>query len=192
MPSADLLPIDSRNTPHEARDNRPHGFLEGAYSDLRRMASAMMRRERADHHLQATALVNEAALRLMQTRQLTGAAGRSYLFGAMATAMRRVLVDYARRSRAARRGGGRRRLALEQVVEAAARDHGLDPVELADALMQLRRHNRRQGEIVQLRFLAGMTFEEIAEHLGVCVSTVEKDWRQAREWLRRELGAGTE
>lgn len=163
-------------------------LMEAAYDELRRLAGGMMRRERGDHTLQATALVNEAALRMLGQNALAASGDRAYFFGAMATAMRRVLVDHARARNARCRGGGDyQRQDLDYAVEAVEEEAQVDLVALNDALDQLAELSERQNRIVTLRFFGGMSVPEIAEHLQVSSSTVEKDWRLARAWLHRQL-----
>lgn len=170
----------------EARNH----LMEAAYDELRRLAGGMMRRERGDHTLQATALVNEAALRLLGQDALAEAHDRAYFFGMMATAMRRVLVDHARGRNAQRRGGGEyQRQGLDHVIEAIEEEAHVDLVSLDDALSKLTEMSERQGQVVSLRFFGGMSIPEISEHLSVSVSTVEKDWRLARAWLKLQLDA---
>ena len=164
-------------------------LMEAAYDELRRLARGLMQRERGDHTLQATALVNEAALRMLGKNALALSGDRAYFFGAMATAMRRVLVDHARGRNARRRGGGEyQRQGLDYVVEAVESEAQVDLVALSDALDILAGVSERQNRIVTLRFFGGMTVPEIAENLQVSQSTVEKDWRVARAWLHRQLG----
>lgn len=164
-------------------------LMEAAYDELRRLAGGMMRRERGDHTLQATALVNEAALRMLGQNALAVSGDRAYFFGAMATAMRRVLVDHARARNARRRGGGEyQRQGLDYVVEAVEAEAKVDLVDLNEALDKLAELSERQNSIVTLRFFGGMSIPEIAEHLQVSESTVEKDWRMARAWLHGQLG----
>ena len=168
-------------------------LMEAAYAELRRLAGGMMRRERGDHTLQATALVNEAALRMLGQNALVASGDRAYFFGAMATAMRRVLVDHARARNARRRGGGEyERQGLDYAVEAIESEAQVDLVALNEALDKLAELSERQNQIVTLRFFGGMSVPEIAEHLDVSTSTVEKDWRMARAWLHRQLGEGVE
>jgi len=171
----------------EGNDAAKQQLLEVAYEELRGLAAGFMRRERSNHTLQATALVNEAAMRLMSSDVLNSASSRAYFFGAMANAMRRILVDHARKSSALRRGGGERGVPLDVVVHTVEDDQGVDLVALNDALDQLAAASPRQSEIVVLRFFGGLSIPEIAEHLGVSQSTVEKDWRVARAWLRGTL-----
>ena len=166
-------------------------LLNRAYDELRRLAGGMMRRERSDHTLQPTALVNEAALRMLGSDALAAGKDRAYFFGTMATAMRRVLVDHARSRNAARRGGGAyERHGLDVVVESLERDAKLDLLALDDALDKLAGLSERQAQVVALRFFGGMSVPQIADHLQVGVSTVEKDWRLARAWLHGQLSDG--
>ena len=173
----------------ETGDEAARGdLLEVAYEELRKMAGGMMRRERANHTLQPTALVNEAVVRLMDAEALKDAKNRAYFFGVMATAMRQVLVDHARKVRALRRGGDREKQALDIAIEEMESEHGVDLLALDDALNQLAGASVRQAEIVTLRFFGGLSMPEISEHLEVSLSTVEKDWKVARAWLKRQLG----
>jgi RNA polymerase sigma factor (TIGR02999 family) len=163
-------------------------LIELAYDQLRRIAGGMMRREKDDHTLQPTALVNEAVLRLLgQLEQISGK-DRAYFFGAMATAMRRVLVDHARSRNAVRRGGGQyQRQDLDLTLDALEAESKIDLLDLDEAMKRLAEFNPRQSEIVSLRFFGGLSIPEIAEHLDVSVSTVEKNWRIARAWLHSTL-----
>jgi RNA polymerase sigma-70 factor, ECF subfamily len=146
-----------------------------AYAELRKLAERLMRRERLDHTLQPTALLHEAALRVLRTDAILQFEGRGAFFGAMATAMRRVLIDHARRRRAGRRQGERRRAALDDVLESLEESHRLDLLDLDDALEELVQLNPRQGAVVVQRFFGGFTLPEIAQHLDVSLSTVEND-----------------
>ena len=164
-------------------------LMQRAYSELQGLAGGMMRRERSDHTLQPTALVNEAALRMLGELTKIGGRDRAYFYGAMATAMRRVLVDHARSKNAARRGGGEyKKQGLDYAVEFVQDDSKIDLLALDDALETLSEMNARQSEVVTLRFFGGLSIPEIAEHLDVSVSTIEKDWRIARAWLQTQLG----
>lgn len=156
------------------------------YRELRRIAAVQMRAERSDHTLEPTALVHEAFLRL------AGAAGvqpknRSHFFAIAAQAMRRILVDHARRRRAQKRGLGERPALLKDVADAAADPDGY-VVALHDALQELAEIDERQARIVELRFFGGMTIEETAESLGLGHATVERDWKLAKAWLHRRIG----
>ena len=163
-----------------------------AYDELRDLAASLMRRERPDHTLQPTALVHEAAMRLLGGDAVDGlgAGGRSYFFGTMARAMRRVLVDHARARRTLRRGGGDRPEPLDTLVAAVEQTNGIDLLALDEALRSLELLNPRQAQVVGMRFFAGLEMPEIARELGVSLSTVEKDWKIARAWLMRVLGGG--
>jgi RNA polymerase sigma factor (TIGR02999 family) len=157
------------------------------YRELRRLAAAYLRRERSDHTLQPTGLVHEAYLRLIdQTR--VECRDRATFFIVAANLMRQILVDHARRRRAAKRGGGNR-VALDEAAGAFRQDT-VDLVELDRALVKLAQLDARQGRIVELRFFLGMTEDETAEILEVSAITVKRDWRIAKAVLRVELGCG--
>ena len=159
------------------------------YDELRRVASRLMRRERPDHTLSPTAVVHEAVIRLLGEAVFDKAADRSFLFASAARAMREVLIDHARRRAAGRRGGGRRRVPLDLVVDYfEAQD--LDIVAVHEALDRLAELNERQAQVMTLRYFGGLTVPEVAAALGVSVVTVERDWRLARAWLVDQLGGG--
>ena len=162
-------------------------LLQTAYDELRTLADRLMKRERADHTLQPTALVNEAALRMLQDDALDHMHNRAYFFGTMATAMRRVLVDHARTKHALKRGGDHERMPLDIVIDQLQQTQNLDLLDLDEALTRLETLSERQAKIVSLRFFAGLELADIARQLDVSLSTVEKDWRMARAWLRQEL-----
>ena len=173
-----------------AGDERARGELIAlVYDELRRVASGLMRRERADHTLSPTGVVHEAVIRLLGGAMFDKAADRSYLFASAARAMREILVEHARRRAAGRRGGGRRRVPLDRVVESfEAKD--LDVIALHEALDRLAEWNQRQSQIITLRYFGGLTMAEVAESLGVSMVTVERDWRLARAWLSGQLRGG--
>ena len=156
------------------------------YDELRRVASGLMRRERRDHTLSPTAVVHEAVIRLLGAAVFDKAADRSYLFASAARAMREVLVEHARRRGADRRGGGRRRVSLDRVVDYLEAQE-LDVIAVHEALDRLGEWNRRQAQVMTLRYFGGLTVPEVAESLGVSVVTVERDWRLARAWLVGQL-----
>lgn len=158
------------------------------YSELRTIAAGQLRGERSDHTLQPTALVNEAFLRLVDHDRVEWR-NRSQFFGVAAKAMRRILVDHARRRRAQKRGGNPGRVPLDDVVIAVAPD--VDLLELDESLSRLEALDSRQARIVELRFFAGCAMEEIAEMLGISRSTAKRQWRLARVWLRAELDRGS-
>jgi RNA polymerase sigma factor (TIGR02999 family) len=163
-------------------------LVERVYAELRRVAGGLMRAEPAGHSLQPTALLHEALADLLRGEALRQAPNRAYLFGAAARAMREVLVDHARRRRAEKRGAGRQRLPLDAVL-LYFEEQKVDVLALHDALERLAALNERQSQVVTLRFFGGLTVPEVAEHLGVSVSTVESDFRVARAWLRQQLTA---
>jgi RNA polymerase sigma factor (TIGR02999 family) len=163
-------------------------LLPVVFDELRRLAGAYLRRERADHTLQPTALVNEAYLRLVDQRNV-GWQNRAQFFGIAANLMRQILVDHARRRDAEKRGGSnRQRLSLTQ-AERIAREQEVDVLALDEAMERLAAFDPQQARIVELKFFAGLTIEETAEVLGVSHATVEREWKLARAWLRRELSA---
>jgi RNA polymerase sigma-70 factor, ECF subfamily len=168
-----------------------HDLVTLVYDELRRVASRLMRRERADHTLSPTAVVHEAVIRLLGESVFDKAADRSYLLAAAARAMREVLIDHARRRAAGRRGGGRRRVPLDAVVDYFD-GQGLDVVAVHEALDRLGRLDGRQAQVMTLRYYGGMTVPEVAAALGVSPVTVERDWRLARAWLVGQLGGGSE
>lgn len=163
-------------------------LLPAVYDDLRRQAARAMRREGDDHTLQATALVHEAYLRLIDQRRVQWR-NRSHFFGIAAQAMRRVLVDHARGRLAAKRGGDMKQLTLSGADEAAANaDDGVEVLALHEALERLAQLDPDQARLVELRYFGGLTIEETAEALGVSPATMKREWAVARAWLRRELG----
>jgi RNA polymerase sigma factor (TIGR02999 family) len=157
------------------------------YDELRQVAAGLMRRERPDHTLSPTAVVHEAVIRLLGEQVFDRAEDRGFLFASAARAMREVLIDHARRRTADRRGGGRRRVPLDSVVDYFD-EQGLDIVAVHEALDRLAKLDGRQAHVMTLRYFGGMTVAEVAETLGVSVVTVERDWRLARAWLAGQLG----
>ncbi len=169
-------------------DDRARGELVAlVYDELRRVATGLMRRERADHTLSPTAVVHEAVIRLLGESALDKAADRSFLFASAARAMREVLIDHARRRGAYRRGGNRRRVPLDAAVD-YFEGQGLDVVAVHEALDRLAEVDARQAQVMTLRYFGGMTVSEVSEALGVATVTVERDWRLARAWLVGRLG----
>jgi len=152
--------------------------------ELRALAARFMQRERSDHTLQPTALVHEAYLRLVDQDDAQWH-GRAHFFSVAAEVIRRVLVDHARRHRAAKRGGSRERVQLTS--DEPASDEGLDLLALEDAMEQLRSLNERQERIVELRYFGGLTIEETAAALRVSPATVKAEWAMARTWLKGKL-----
>ena len=157
------------------------------YNELRKLAAGYMRRERAGHTLQATALVNEAYMQLVDQTRVNWQS-RAHFFGVAAQLMRRILVDYARSSHAAKRGGEAAKLSLEEAIGLTdSNEVAFD--ELDEALSRLATLDPTQSRIVELRFFGGLTVEEAAEVLGTSASTVEREWRMAKAWLHRQLSA---
>lgn len=163
-------------------------LIPHVYTELRSMAARQMRRERPDHSLQTTGLVNEAFLKLVQQDGVHWT-NRSHFFAIAATAMRRILVDYARERRAQKRGGDAERVSLDRVQLAVRPD--VDLIDLEDCLSRLEKLDSQQVKIVELRYFAGCTINEIAEILEISPSTVKREWRMAKVWLRAELQRGS-
>ena len=161
-------------------------LVELVYAELHGVASGLMRRERAGHTLQPTALVHEACLRLLTPEVLNLAPNRAYFFAAAARAMRQVLVDHARRRGAGKRTGTQEPVPLDQILDRFAAQN-LDLLAVHEALTELSALHERQSRVVELRFFGGYTVEEIAEQLAVSVATVESDFRKARAYLRSRL-----
>jgi RNA polymerase sigma factor (TIGR02999 family) len=161
------------------------------YQELRRRASDRLRRERPGHTLQATALVHEAYLRLLGQRAPSWQ-NRNQFFAIASQMMRRILVDHARARRASKRQGQRIRLELnEEVASAGPRE--VDLIALDQALNDLTALDPRQGRMVELRFFAGLSHEEVAEVLDLSPATVKREWRVARAWLfQRVAGQGAD
>lgn len=155
------------------------------YNELRKIARAHLRRERADHTLQPTALVNEAYLRLVDQERVEWQ-GRAHFFGIASQMMRRILVDHARKKNAARRGAGAHKVTLDEAFLAGTSD-SVDLVALDDALARLAEIDPDQERMVELRFFGGLTIEETAEVMGTSPATVKREWTTARAWLYREL-----
>ena len=155
------------------------------YDELRQLASNYLRRERPGHTLQATALVHEAYLRLVDQKDV-GWQNRSHFFGVAAQQMRRILVDHARNRHAVKRGGPAPKVALDEAVIVS--DHEAEDVlQLNELLSRLGDLDEQQARVVELRVFGGLTVEEAAEALGVSPATVKRDWAMAKAWLTREI-----
>jgi len=158
------------------------------YGELRRLAKHHMRRERAGHTLQTTALIHEAYLRLIDASQVR-LENRRHFFAAASRLMRQVLVDLARERGSHKRGGGAEQVSLDEALMVSEqRDEGL--LALDEALLALAELDARKSQVVELRFFGGLSVEETAEALDVSVETVHRDWRLARSWLLRKLRGG--
>lgn len=181
-----------------AKDGRASAadqLLPLVYDELRALAGSFFRGQRRDHTLQPTALVHEAYARMVKpTGEVSGEAhwtGRAHFFAVAAKAMRQVLANHARDRRAAKRGGDWRRVTLsDQLTPSTKKD--IDLLALDEALERLTALDQRQGRIVELRFFAEMTVEEIAHVMEISVSTVEREWRMARAWLSAQLREANE
>jgi RNA polymerase sigma factor (TIGR02999 family) len=158
------------------------------YGELRRIAKRCLAGERAGQTLQATALVNEAYLRLVDVRQVNWQ-NRAHFLAMSARLMRRILVDVARSKRYQKRGGGAVKVTLDDALVAAV-ERAPDLVALDDALVALARVDQRKARVIELRFFGGLSVEETATVLKVSVDTVMRDWKLAKVWLLRELRRG--
>jgi RNA polymerase sigma factor (TIGR02999 family) len=166
----------------------PHAYgelLPRVYDAMRQMAGGYIQRERADHTLQPTALVHEAFLKLIDHDGATYE-DRRHFMAIAARAMRQILVDYARRRSAAKRGGGLGRVTLDEGLM-GAKSQAVDLVALEDALQELKTLDSRKSQVVELRFFGGMTNQDVAVVLGMSPKTTEADWYMARAFLRRAL-----
>ena len=163
-------------------------LLPLVYEELRRLAGRYMKQEREGHSLQATALVNEAYLRLIEVKQVRWQ-NRAHFFAMAARLMRRILVDAARSRTYHKRGGGAPVLSLDEAL-VIPNQPGHDFVALDDALSALAAIDQRKSQVVEMRFFGGLTLEETAEALSVSRDTVIRDWRMAKLWLLRELRGG--
>jgi RNA polymerase sigma factor (TIGR02999 family) len=161
-------------------------LLPLVYDELRRLAARKMAKESPGQTLEATALVHEAYLRLVDREQAQAWNSRRHFFAAAAEAMRRILVERARHKRSLKAGGERHRQELAD-IEPAALEPGVDLLALNEVLEKLETHDQRKADLVKLRFFAGLTIEEAAQVLDIATSTADKDWAYARCWLRLEM-----
>lgn len=155
------------------------------YAELRRLAARSLRQERLDHTLESTALVHEAFLRLVDQKDVQWQ-NRSQFFALASELIRRILVDYARARKTAKRGGGQLMLALDDAL-AKPQERSLDLVRLDESLEALSQIDPRQGKIIELRYFGGLTIEETAAVLDVSPATVKREWTMAKAWLKREM-----
>jgi RNA polymerase sigma factor (TIGR02999 family) len=160
-------------------------LLPIVYKELHRLAHLHLRNERREHTLQSTALVHEAYLRLMGANPPQWES-RNHFFAIAAQLMRQILVDYARRRSAEKRGGDACTVVLEEAM-ITPRGVDVDVVALDEALCELAKIDERQSRVVELRFFAGLSLEEISQALDIGPATVQRDWTAARAWLHREL-----
>ncbi len=176
-----LLELSAGNRDAEAR------LIPQVYAELRRLAARFMRAERINHTLQPTALVNEAYSILVQQPQVPWQS-RTHFFATAAQLMRHILVDHARKRKAAKRGGLQQQVTLDDAI-LPTRNETVDVLVLHDALEHLNQFDSRQARIVELHFFGGLNFEEIAGVLDVSERTVKRDWSMARAWLKGELSS---
>ncbi|QDV04710.1 RNA polymerase sigma factor [Planctomycetes bacterium Poly30] len=183
MPDSELtILIEAARAREDGASDR---LLEATYRELQSIARRQFRREGVGHTLQPTALVNEAWMRL--GRSHLDFESRAHFFSAATQAMRRILVDHARRNRAQKRGEGVQR---QTFTEVGSLDTTLSVLEVDDALSALKEHDEGLAEIVQLRFFAGLTIDEVAELRGQSPATVKRHWTYARAWLFERMGMG--
>ncbi len=161
-------------------------LLPLVYDELRRLAQSRMAEERSDHTLQATALVHEAYLKLIDMDRVEWQ-NRAHFFALAAKAIRRILIDHARAKNRAKRGGGERNLSLDEALTIPAEGLDMNIVALHEALERFAEEEPIRAQVVELRFFGGLSGEEIAEVLGVDRRTVTRYWQHARAWLYREL-----
>jgi RNA polymerase sigma factor (TIGR02999 family) len=173
-----------------AGDGRASGeLLPLVYEQLRALAGRKMRAERPDQTLQATALVHEAYLRLVDTTKVQLWESRWHFFAAAAESMRRILVDYARHRGRIKRGGAMHRVDLDK-VELTVNDPPDELIALDEALTRLAEAHPEKAQLVNLRYFGGLTHEEAAQALGVSISTADRQWAYARAWLYRHMSSG--
>jgi RNA polymerase sigma factor (TIGR02999 family) len=160
--------------------------LDLVYDELHRQAQRYLRRERAGHTLQTTALVHEVYLKLVKQKNIAWES-RSHFFAIAAKLMRQILIDYARTKHRAKRGGAEDKVPLESALTVGVGDTDFDLMALDEALTRLAAKEEHLAKIVELRFFSGLSVEDTAEVLGVSDSTVKRDWQMAKAWLQREL-----
>jgi len=161
-------------------------LLPFVYDELKRQARFLMSRERSNHTLQTTALINEVYLKLIDQHVVVWQ-NRAHFFAIAAQAMRRILVDYARQRQREKRGGKAENLPLEQAISIVSQEKSVDLVALDDALTRLEKFDERQARVVELRYFSGLSIDETAEVLSVSNVTVRRDWNMAKAWLLQEI-----
>jgi RNA polymerase sigma-70 factor, ECF subfamily len=183
-------PKDTRGLPSPGGDNQESlaEWMSFLYSELRRLASYYLQQERGNHTLQATALVHEAYLRLVDQREVQWE-NRNQVMGVAAQLMRRVLLDYSRSHQAEKRGGNVNKVYLQEAV-VASDSLPADVVALDEALVRLAEFDPQQARLVELRFFGGLSIEETAGVLGISPATVKRNWNVAKARLARELRRG--
>jgi RNA polymerase sigma factor (TIGR02999 family) len=176
-----ILSAIEQGDPHAAGE-----LLPLVYDELRKLAAQRLAQEKPGQTLQATALVHEAYLRLVDVEKVQHWDSRGHFFAAAAEAMRRILVDSARRHRAQKRGGGYERIDLSELAE-RGQDDPLDLLALDHALQKLEAQHPQKAQVVKLRYFAGCSLEETAQLLGISRATAQRDWAYARAWLFGQL-----
>ena len=169
----------------DGRQDALDRLLTEIYAELRRLASSYLRRERPDHTLQATALVHEAFVRLVDQRAVRWQ-NRAHFFGIAAQAMRRILVDHARARAAGKRGAGEQKMPLDEALLVTT-GPDVDLLALDQALTRLAAIDPQQSRVVELRFFGGLTIEETAAVMNISPATVGREWTSAKAWLYAEL-----
>jgi RNA polymerase sigma factor (TIGR02999 family) len=169
----------------DGNESAPERLMPLVYDELRRLAQGYLEGERNNHTLQATALVHEAYIRLVDWENVTWQ-NRAHFFALAAQVMRHILVDHAREKRAAKRGGGQTKIALEEAVS-FPQQREIDLVELDDALETLAQLDQTQSRIVELRFFGGLTIDETAEAMRCSPATVKREWALAKAWLHKTI-----
>jgi RNA polymerase sigma factor (TIGR02999 family) len=167
------------------------GIVPLVYDELRRLAHSYMRRERPDHLLQTTALINEAYLRFNEVKGLEWK-DRNQFVAISACLMRRILVEFARSRDTRKRGGGQRQLTFNEELFSEGRSENYDLLALDQALTNLAEQDSRKAQVVELRFFGGLSVQETAESLKISQETVARDWRFAKAWLRNALSDSPE
>ncbi len=173
---------------NQGDSNAAERLMPLVYDELRRLARRYLQRERPDHTLQATGLVHEAYLRLVDQNNMPWQ-NRAQFYSVAAQMMRRILVDHARAHQAVKRGGVREKLEFDEAL-APADERSVDLIALDDALQDLVTFDVRKSRIVELRFFGGLSIEEIGAVLALSPRTIRREWRLAKAWLRRELVKG--
>ena len=182
-PEADVTQLLHRIS--SGRGEEMDQLLDIVYAELRRQAARYLRRERTNHTLQPTALVNEAFMKLVDQRSVQWQ-NRAHFFGIAAQAMRRIVIDHARARQRVKRGGVQQVVTLDEAMIAAP-SQSIDVLALDEALTRLAALDERQARIVELRYFAGLSVEETAEVTGLSPATIKREWAMARAWLHAEL-----
>jgi RNA polymerase sigma factor (TIGR02999 family) len=161
-------------------------LLPIVYDELHKQAARYLRRERSDHTLQATALIHEAYLKLVEQKNVRWQ-NRAHFFGVAAQLMRRILIDYARTRHREKRGGNDIKMSLDEAALLPTDDRSVDLIALDEALTRLAAMDEQQSRIVELKFFGGLNIDEIAEALHISPATVKRDWQMSKAWMHHEL-----